>query len=272
MTRTIVPKEPAIAALASVWGSIRALAGELTAEQWDGPSILPGWSVGDVVAHVMTTELLLLGDPVPETDVDVESFEHVHNEIGAMNERWLEHYRARGRVAVLADFDDTTSRRIKALQAMTQDDFDADSFTPAGPDTYGRFMRIRVFDSWMHELDLRDTLGLAPPADAASAALAFDEIYRALPFLVGKKAGAPKGSRVRIVVTGLVESTVNVAVDGRASIVSDFDVEPTVTVTVNYADFARLTAGRATADPTVAVVAGDRALGEDVLGNLTFAM
>ncbi|ORM30166.1 maleylpyruvate isomerase family mycothiol-dependent enzyme [Williamsia sp. 1135] len=272
MSRTVIPKEPAVAALTSVWGSIEAIAAELTAEQWDSPSILPGWSVGDVVAHVMTTELLLLGDPVPSTDTEVESFAHVHNEIGAMNERWLEHYRARGREAVLAAFTDATSRRVEALQAMSQDDFDADSFTPAGPDTYGRFMRIRVFDSWVHELDLRDTLGLAPPTDAASAALAFDEMFCALPFLVGKRAGAPEGSRVRIVVTGLVEKTVNVAVDGRAAVVSDFDDEPSVTVTINYADFARLTAGRATADPAVAVVSGDRALGNDVLGNLAFAM
>ncbi len=136
MSRTIVPKDPAIAALTAVWASIETLAETLTAEQWDSPSILPGWSVGDVVTHVMTTELLLLGDAVPTVSADVETFGHVHNEIGAMNERWLEHYRARGRDAVLADYRDATARRITALHAMTQDDFDADSFTPAGPDTY----------------------------------------------------------------------------------------------------------------------------------------
>lgn len=272
MNRTIVPREPAIAALTAAWSSIDSLAAGLTAEQWQQPSILPGWSVGDVVAHVMATELILLGDAVPEVDADVEAFDYVHNEVGAMNERWLEHYRALGRETVLVDFRHTISRRIEALGAMSQDDFDADSFTPAGPDTYGRFMRIRVFDCWIHELDVRDTLGLPPPDDPVSAGLAFDEIYRALPYLVGKKAGAPDGSRIRIVITGIIEGTFNVAVDGRATIVAQFDREPDVIVTLNYADFARLAAGRATADPTTATVAGDRALGDDVLENLAFAM
>lgn len=272
MSRTVVPKDPAIAALTAVWTSIGTLADGLTTEQWNSPSILPGWSVGDVVTHVMTTELLLLGDAVPTVDADVEAFGHVHNEIGAMNERWLEHYRARGRDDVLADYRDATDRRIRALDAMTQDDFDADSFTPAGPDTYGRFMRIRVFDCWIHELDVRDTLGLVPPDDPASARLAFDEMYRALPYLVGKKAGAPDGSRVQIVVTGVVPTTVNVAIDGRATIVSQFDREPDVTVTLDYADFARLAAGRSSADPASATVVGDRALAESVVGNLAFAM
>lgn len=272
MSRTVVPRDPAIAALTAVWTSIETLAEGLTPEEWDSPSILPGWSVGDVITHVMTTELLLLGDAVPTVAADVETFGHVHNEIGAMNERWLEHYRAQGRDVVLADYRDATARRIAALDAMSQDDFDADSFTPAGPDTYGRFMRIRVFDCWIHELDVRDTLGMPPPADSASAGHAFDEMYRALPYLVGKKAGVPDGSRIRIVVTGIVETTVNIAVDGRATIVPDFDREPDATVTLNYADFARLAAGRASADPTSATVSGDRALADDVLGNLTFAM
>lgn len=272
MNQTIFSREPAIAALTAAWSSIDSLAAGLTAAQWQKPSVLPGWSVGDVVAHVMTTELILLGDAIPNVDADVEAFDHVHNEVGAMNERWLEHYRRLDRETVLADYRHAISRRLAALGEMSQDDFDADSFTPAGPDTYGRFMRIRVFDCWIHELDIRDTLGLRPPGDPVSAVLAFGEIYRALPYLVGKKAGAPDGSRIQIVITGIVEETVKIAVDGRAAIVSHFDREPDVIVTLNYADFARLAAGRATADPATATVAGDRALGTAVLENLAFTM
>ena len=33
--------------------------------------------------------------------------------------------------------------------------------TPAGPDSYGRFMRVRDFDCWMHQHDIRDAVG--PP-------------------------------------------------------------------------------------------------------------
>ena len=39
---------------------------------------------------------------------------------------------------------------------MSQEEWDAESFTPAGKSTYGRFMQIRVFDCWLHEQDIRD--------------------------------------------------------------------------------------------------------------------
>ena len=38
--------------------------------------------------------------------------------------------------------------------------------TPAGPDTYGRFMRVRDFDCWMHLQDIRDALGQPAPDPA----------------------------------------------------------------------------------------------------------
>jgi uncharacterized protein (TIGR03083 family) len=272
MSRTIVPREPAIDALSAVWSSVYELAASLSDDQWHEPSILPGWSVGDTVTHVMTTELVLLGDPEPTVETDVSSFAHVRNTIGAMNERWLEHYRAQGREAVLADFTEMMTRRTAALNTMTQEDFDADSFTPAGPDTYGRFMRIRVFDCWMHELDVRDTLGMPPPDDPVSTRFAADEIVHSLPYLIGKKAGAPAGSRVRFDITGIAPGIVNVAVDGRAAVVPEFTEDPHVTVRLDITDLARLIGGRASADPSVAEVSGDRDLAESVLGNLAFTI
>ena len=63
---------------------------------------------------------------------------------GGADEVWVESLRAcRGR-RLLERFRYITARRLEALDAMTQADFDAPSWTPAGPDeTYGRFMRIR---------------------------------------------------------------------------------------------------------------------------------
>jgi uncharacterized protein (TIGR03083 family) len=272
MSRTIVPREPAIEALSAEWASVYELATSLSDEQWHKPSILPGWSVGDTVVHVMTTELVILGDPEPAVEAEVSSFGHVRNNIGAMNERWLEHYRVQGRAAALADFTDAVERRTAALNAMTQDDFDADSFTPAGPDTYGRFMRIRVFDCWMHELDVRDTLGMPPPTDPVSARFAADEIVASLPYLVGKKAGAPEGSRIRVEITGITPRTVDIAVDGRAAIVPGFTDDPHLTVCLDVADLARLIGGRASADPAAAVIGGDRSLADAVLRNLAFTI
>ena len=60
---------------------------------------------------------------------------------------------------MLADLREVIAERRAALAGMDQAAFDAESFTPAGPDTYGRFMRIRVMDMWMHEQDIREAVG-----------------------------------------------------------------------------------------------------------------
>jgi uncharacterized protein (TIGR03083 family) len=272
MSRTALPREPLVEALTAVWSAVETLATATTDEQWRRASILPGWTVGDVVAHVMTTERMLLGDPVPDVAADVEAFDHVCNSIGAINERWLEFYRTRDRATVLADYRDVIARRTAALAAMAQEDFDADSFTPAGPDTYGRFMRIRVFDCWMHQLDLCDTLGVELVVDPIPIVAAMYEIFASMPYVVGKKAGAPDGCRVRFVIEGPVPRTLNIAVDGRAGIVRELDRDPDLTLTFNYTEFARLAGGRATGSQGAVVISGDRELGEKVLADLAFVM
>ena len=49
--------------------------------------VLPGWSNADIVAHVIGTESLLAGRPVP--DHDVAGRDHIRNPIGELNEKWL---------------------------------------------------------------------------------------------------------------------------------------------------------------------------------------
>ena len=78
---------------------------------------------------------------------------------------------------------------------MTQADFDAPSWTPAGPDeTYGRFMRIRHFDCFMHEHDMRGAVGAPDRPEPTHVASALDEVSTGLGFIVGKRAQAPGGA------------------------------------------------------------------------------
>ena len=68
--------------------------------------------------------------------------------------------------------------------------------TPVGPESYGRFMRVRLFDCWMHEQDIRDGLGL-PSSDAELSGpaprLSLDEIAATMGYVVGKLGKAPEG-------------------------------------------------------------------------------
>ena len=102
---------------------------------------------------------------------------------------------------------------------MSDDEWNALTLTPVGPDSYGRFMRVRVFDCWMHEQDIRDGVGRpASEADLAgpAARLTLDEMVTSMGFVVGKLGKAPDGSRVAIELTGPLARTIRVAVDGRA--------------------------------------------------------
>ena len=77
---------------------------------------------------------------------------------------------------------------------MSDDEWNAESFTPAGMDTYGRFMQIRVFDCWLHEQDIRDAVGRPGHETGLAVEVVLDEMATALGFVVGKKAGATSRS------------------------------------------------------------------------------
>ena len=183
----------------------------------------------------------------PEADVDVSTLKHVRNDIGVLNERWVRKLRGLSAADMLEKFRATTAQRREALSGMADADWNQVTATPAGPDTYGRFMRVRVFDCWMHEHDIRDALG-QPAADPSSTArrprLALDEMAASMGFVVGKLGGAPDGSRVAIELTGPLRRTINVDVSTAAArVVDDFgDAEPTATIALDGLLFTRLAA------------------------------
>ena len=127
-------------------------------DQWGSPSILAGWTVADVFAHIAGTVV------VDRTDGRAGPGRRrgstTCNPIGELNENWLDHYRTRTRDELMTDLREVTGLRADVLRAMSESDWNAEGFTPAGKDSHGRFMRIRVFDCWIHEVDVRDSLGL----------------------------------------------------------------------------------------------------------------
>ncbi|MEE3852363.1 maleylpyruvate isomerase family mycothiol-dependent enzyme [Gordonia sp. LSe1-13] len=274
MAKTVLPIAPTVDALVAQWATLERVVTPLSDDEWAAPSILPGWSVADVIAHVVGTESLLEGRDVPTTR-DVTALEHVRNPIGELNERWLDHYRPVTRADVMAAYAEIVGVRTEALCAMTQNDFDGDALTPAGPDTYGRFMRIRVFDCWIHEIDIRDSTDGSAPSDDIPAAVALDEIATSLPYVVGKRARTPKGTSVLFAIEGLGARQIRIYVDDRAATVDAFpdgDDSADVTLTLDSIDLGRLVGGRKTANPARVAIAGDRAIGEAIVAKLDYVM
>lgn len=245
---TKLDKSAVLSGLFTVWDDLDALLAGLSEAQWRAASPLPGWDVKALVSHMIGTESFLAGIAAPQPDIDVSTLEHVRNDIGAMNECWVRHLGAHADADVLESFRAITDDRRAALTALSDEEWDAVTATPTGPDTYGRFMRIRVFDCWMHEQDIRVALERPPTDDelaGPAASLAVDEIAATMGYVVGRLAKAPEGSRVQFELTGPLARTIRVSVDGRAAVVDDFaGREPTTTIRLDGLQFTRLAGGR----------------------------
>lgn len=278
---TLLDRADVLLGLFHCWESIDELLTALSEPQWQAATALPGWRVRDVVAHMIGTESMLLGIKTPEPDVDVAARSHVRNEIAALNERWVWHFQHRSGRELLSRFRVVTDDRRKQLVGTTGEDWKSVTPTPAGPDTYGRFMRIRTFDCWMHEQDIREALA-APALRAAddviaadSSVLALDEITASMGYVVGKLGGAPDGSRIAIELTGPLQRTIRVRVNGRGRLVKDFDGRPaTSTIRLDGVLFSRLIGGRTTAAEHWGAIelGGDTEVAERTVEHLKFVM
>ncbi len=271
-----IPKDRTVAALGEVWASLSDLLGELTDDQWRAPSPLPGWRVQDNVSHIVGTEAMLAGEPGPNLEIDRDVNEHVRNDIGAFNEQWVESLRVVPPNEVLSRFRELTGARLAALEQMSVDEWDAESFTPAGKDTYGRFMQIRVFDCWLHEQDIRDAVGRPGHETGLAVEVVLDEMATALGFVVGKKAGATAGQSVTFALTdgGAVVRQLHVEVGDRAAVVPALSGPPTVVLTMPVGVMTRRCAGRVGADDLLdqVIIDGDLSLASRVLDNQSYTI
>ncbi len=252
-----VDKDTVVAALAAEWEAMADLCDGLDDAQWEAATDCPGWSVQDNLSHITGTERMLSGDPAP--DVDLGESPHVRNEIGRMNELWIAERRPWAPAAVLEEFREVTAGRLSALAGLTQADFDAESWTPAGNDTYGRFMRIRTLDCWVHEQDIRGAIGAPGHREGPVVDVALDEFAVAVGFAVAKLGRAPDGARVLIDLTGPAARAWRVQVAerrGRLVGVFDGDAEPTITIGTDAHTYTRLAGGR---------IAGTDAIGQGLV-------
>jgi uncharacterized protein (TIGR03083 family) len=256
------------------WAVIEDLLGELEVTEWLTSTTLPGWTVHDIVAHLIGTESRLAGDEEPPSSVDVTSVAYVHNSTGAANEQWVRLLRPELPEAMLARFHDVTKRRAKSLSATSLEEFDAPTQTPVGIAPYRRLMEIRVFDCWLHEQDIRWAVGRPGHQDGRCAEAAIDEVVRALGFIVGKRASAPDGSAFTIELIGPVWRTVHVAVSGRAAVVTKLDRPVTATLYLPSTVFVRLAGGRVDALSELDRIrlSGDHYLGRRLAENLAFTI
>jgi len=245
-----------IDALDTTWGSIDRLVRPQPPESYDALTACPGWSVKDVLSHLVGFEKMLHGEPVPTHHGEWPDY--VHNPIGEFNEAFVQANCDRPGLEVLDELRVQCAQSIAALRALNDAGWEKVGWSPEGERPYHRFQETRVVDSWIHLQDIRDAL-LQPEDDhGPGEEIVVNRFESGLPYIVGKRMKSPDDTLVRVNLSGrLARSVLIGVVKGRALALSDSADTPTLEITTPVALFWRRAAGRISAAAFLAASATD---------------
>jgi uncharacterized protein (TIGR03083 family) len=251
-----------IDALSATWGAIDGSLSDRDEADYDRPSACPGWSVRDVLSHLIGFELALAGQSAPPLASEMPDF--VRNPIGEMNEPYVAARRATPGPKVLDEFDAVAAASLARLRALDDDGWDVVGWSPEGEAPYHRFMETRILDSWIHLQDIRAALGLDEAGPEAGRTVVLGRFAAAMPYVVGRRVRPPDGATVRVRAEGPGARVIDIEMrDGRARAVDRLLAAPTAEIVVSSSTFWRRAAGRidaatAMADPETRLVGDDQ--------------
>jgi uncharacterized protein (TIGR03083 family) len=246
-----------------------ALLRELNAEDWAKPTDLPGWNVRYVAAHMAHLESDLAGNP--QTQVDVPEAPHIKSPMSIYTESGPLARADWTTDQIIDEFESAAAKRHAALLTMMPLDPTApgDGFARVAGWTWETLLSNRVFDLWTHQQDIRRAVGRPGGLAGPAGAHGLRHLGRSLPYVLGKKVGAPAGTSIIIEITGEHPATLAAAVgeDGRAGPIAPTD-HPTTHITMDFENYMILASGRRTPDQVTTGVSGDTELARAVLANL----
>jgi uncharacterized protein (TIGR03083 family) len=265
MTDPMTDLRPLVDLWWSAVADFTAYVREIEPSEWHTPTDLAGWDVAAIVAHVAHLEAVLAG--TPHEPVDIGEPAHVANPMGTYTEQGVVARRERTRGELVEEIDAaTTKRHDELLAALPAPGAPApDVFGLIGWDNRG-LLSNRPLDVWMHEQDLRRATGRPGGLAGPVPEHVIGVFQRSLGYVVGKRTDASPGDSVRLLVEGCAPVTVLVADDGRAA-AAEVD-GPTTTITLDREAFIVLAGGRRSPDAVSVAIAGDTALGRQVVAGL----
>ncbi|MFC8407093.1 maleylpyruvate isomerase family mycothiol-dependent enzyme [Streptomyces griseoincarnatus] len=244
---------PALQPYADAWShsieAISELVQPLPEADWNRRTPCPGWSVRDVVSHVIGLDSEMYGDPRPIHTLPRDLF-HVTNDHQRYMEMQVDVRRHHTAPEMTSELELMIIRRNRQLRNESRDP-GAKVRGPLGTElTLEESMRRHAFDVWAHEQDLRTALGRPGNLDSPGALVARDVLLDELPRVVADLAQAPRSSAVVVDVHGPVEflRTVRVDIQGRGTLETAPALGPAVTLTLDWETYVRLACGRVTVD------------------------
>ncbi|GGR14466.1 maleylpyruvate isomerase family mycothiol-dependent enzyme [Streptomyces roseolus] len=240
---------PSLQNYADAWThSIEAIAElvqPLVEGEWNRATPCPGWSVRDIVSHVIGMETEMLGDPRPIHSLPRDLY-HVRSDFARYMEVQVDVRRHHTAPEMTSELEYILIRRARQLRNENRSPDHVIRAPLGGEQTLEQGYRLRAFDTWVHEQDLRFALGVPGNLDSPGAFVVRDMLLQALPKVVAKDAGAPANSAVVVDVTGPVEflRTVRVDAEGRGTIDGAPSLGPAVTLATDWETYVRLACGR----------------------------
>ncbi|WP_097867164.1 maleylpyruvate isomerase family mycothiol-dependent enzyme [Streptomyces sp. rh34] len=250
--------------------AIAELVKPLAEGEWNRRTPCPGWSVRDIVSHVIGMECEMLGDPRPIHTLPRDLY-HVQSDFARYMEMQVDVRRHHTAPEITSELEYVLIRRARQIRNESRGP-ETKVRAPLGAEqTLEAALNLRAFDVWVHEQDLRATLGQPGNLDSPGALITRDMLLAGLPKVVAKKAGAPANSAVVFDVHGPVEflRTVRVDAEGRGSVDGAPSLGPAVTLSLDWETYVRLACGRVrhTAVADRIKVEGDQELATAILDN-----
>lgn len=246
--------------------AISELCAPLSEAEWNRPTACVGWSVRDVVSHVIAVDCEMLGDPRPIHTLP-RDLRHVVDERSRYAEVPVDVRRCHTGPEMTAELEYTIIRRSRSLRNESRDPQTIVRTGTGRETTLEASLRLRAADVWCHEQDIRRALEQPGNLDSPGALVTRDWMVESLPEVVAGKAAAPPNTAVVFDVHGAVEfmRTVRVDKDGLGSVDSSVSLGPAVTLTLDWETYALLHCGRIRPSAAQVKVEGDEELGRAVL-------
>jgi uncharacterized protein (TIGR03083 family) len=209
-------------------------------DEWNAPTVCPGWSVKDIALHLLGDDLGRLsrgrdafagGGFVPKGEGDFER-ERL-DFINQWNELWVQATR-RISPRLLCDLlcfaGDETQRYFKALDLFAI----GGPVTWAGPDPAPVWLDVarEYTERWAHHQQIRDALGRSALTEPRLFAPVLDTFVRALPHTF-RDVRAAGGTHVKLTITGDAGGVWSLVRDERWSLFRDVAEEPHAAVTMD---------------------------------------
>ncbi|MEX1657482.1 maleylpyruvate isomerase family mycothiol-dependent enzyme [Streptomyces pseudovenezuelae] len=252
--------------------AISELVTPLVEGEWNRRTPCPGWSVRDVVSHVIGLDCEMLGDPRPIHTLPRDLF-HVTNDHQRYMEMQVDVRRHHTAPEMTSELEYVIIRRNRQLRNESRDP-GTKVRGPLGTElTLADAMRQHAFDVWVHEQDLRTALGRPGNLDSPGAHIARDVLLAALPDIVAVKADAPRSSAIVFDVHGPIEflRTIRVDIQGRGTLETAPALGPAAALSLDWEAYVRLACGRVSLEAVADRVKaeGDPELTSAILRNFT---